>query len=108
MATKFQQLISSNNAYANRSTAIEQKAKIAQESIVNALKNRKANLELRIADMLDFAPETTDSMRPGSATWNAETWAVDLQNLKVEAEDVTLQLKVASETLNDLFSEIVG
>lgn len=106
MATKFQQIIASNNAYSKRSKSIEQKAKIAQESIVNSLKNKKANLELKVEDLLDFAPESKDSLRPGSADWDAQTWAIELQNIKTDLANTQLQLEIAENTLNDYFVDL--
>lgn len=106
MATKFSKNITKTNAYETRKVAIEQKAKIATESIVNALKSQRANIELRIADLLDFAPETADSMRPGTPNWDAQQWAVDLQNLSVERDEVKRQLEIAENTYNEYFTEV--
>lgn len=106
MATKFTKLISSGNTtLVKRAEALSTKAKISQETIINNLKNLKSNLELQIFDMLDFAPESTDSLRPGSSNFNGDEWAETLQKAKVDLYKTELSLKIAQETYDEYFTE---
>lgn len=107
MANKFTQLIAANSdqTLQRRAEAIATSAEIAQQNIVNALKQKKTDLALKITNLTDFAPESKDSLRPGSKDWNAQQWAMDLQHAKEELHMVEIQLKIAEETYNEYFKE---
>ena len=88
-----------------RATALNQQADIAQTNIINALKQRKSELELEIQNLTDFAPESTQSLRPGVSGWDPRAWATSLQNAKMSLYKVTLELKIAEDTYNEFFGE---
>jgi hypothetical protein len=104
---KFQEIISDNtNASLKRRAAqISTSAEIAQQNLVNALKQEKTNIELKIAGLTDLAPDTTDSLRPGSKDWDAVKWVKDLQTAKQELYQIDIQLKLAQETFDEYFTE---
>lgn len=106
---KFQEIISDNtNASLKRRAAqISTSAEIAQQNLVNALKQEKTNIELKIAGLTDLAPDTTDSLRPGSKDWDAVKWVKDLQTAKQELYQINIQLKLAEETFNEYFTDNV-
>lgn len=105
---KFQQLISSNSneALVRRAESITTGAEIAQQNLVNNLKQKKIEIELKIANLTDLAPEDTTSLRPGSKDWDAQKWVSDLQNAKQELYMVNMQLKLAEETYDEYFKEV--
>lgn len=104
--SKFLDLISdnSNATLKRRANSIAQNAEIAQQNIVNSLKQQRSALELRIADLTDFAPDSTDSLRPGNKDWNAEEWAKSLQEAYEELYSVNISLKIAENTYNEYFN----
>lgn len=104
---KFQEIISDNtNASLKRRAAqISTSAEIAQQNLVNALKQEKTNIELKIAGLTDLAPDSTDSLRPGSKDWDAVKWVKDLQTAKQELYQIDIQLKLAEETFNEYFTD---
>lgn len=104
---KFQKLISSNNneALIRRAESITTGAEIAQQNLVNGLKQKKIEIELKIANLTDLAPEDTTSLRPGSKDWDAQKWVSDLQNAKQDLYMVEMQLKLAQETYDEYFKE---
>lgn len=105
---KFQELISDNtNASLKRRAAqIATSAEIAQQNLVNQFKQEKTNIELRIAALTDLAPDSTDSLRPGSKDWDAEKWVKDLQAARQELYQVSIQLEIAEKTFNEYFTEV--
>lgn len=107
MANKFTNLIAANpdQTLQRRAAAIATSAEIAQQNIVNALKQKKTDLELKITNLTDFAPESKDSLRPGSKDWDAKQWALDLQDAKQDLYYVNIQLKIAQETYDEYFKE---
>ena len=102
---KFVEMISANggDVLKRRATAIGTGAQIAQETIVNDLKNRISNLELKLIDLTDLAPETSDSLRPGSKPFDPNRWATEVQNTKQDLYQLKIQLKLAEETYNEYF-----
>lgn len=104
---KFQELISGNgnSVLARRASTLATQAEIAQQTLVNTLKQKKSELEMTITNLTDLAPESTDSLRPGSKDWNATNWAIELQRTKFELWQVNKQLELANETYNEYFIE---
>ena len=102
---KFQELISDNTSASlkRRAAQIATSAEIAQQNLVNSLKQDKTNIELRIAALTDLAPDTSDSLRPGTENWDAVKWVRDLQNAKQELYEVSIQLDIAEKTFNEYF-----
>lgn len=106
MATKFASLISNgNSALARRAGILETQAKIAQQAIVDNFKKEKANLEIHVMNLTDFAPESKDSLRPGSESFNPDVWAEELQNTKFELWKTSKALKIAEDTFAEFFTE---
>lgn len=104
---KFTRLISDNNSstLTRRAGSIATAAQIAQQNIVNQLKQRKCELELKVANLTDLAPESTDSLRPGDKDWDAKKWAIELQETKQELYDLNVQLTIAEETYKEYFED---
>lgn len=105
---KFIQLISegADKTLQRRAEAVATAAEIAQQSLVNKLKLEKSNLELKITNLTDLAPDSKDSLRPCDSKWNANTWVTDLQKAKQDLYNITIQLKIAEDTYKEYFSEI--
>ena len=105
---KFIQLISegADKTLQRRAEAVATAAEIAQQSLVNKLKLERSNLELKITNLTDLAPDSKDSLRPCDSKWNANTWVTDLQKAKQDLYNVTIQLKIAEDTYKEYFSEI--
>ena len=104
---KFEKLISdnSNATLQRRAGALATQAEIAQQTIVNQIKNTVSELKLKVDNLTDFAPETTDSLKPGSKEWNPSKWAQDLQRAKWDLHMAEEQLKVAEATYAEFFKD---
>ena len=102
---KFLDRMSQNDSKAlvARAKQIDTQAKIAQEAIIAKLKNDKAKLELKLQDLTDFAPETTQSLRPGVANWDPAKWAKELHEVKVALYENSIELQIAEDTMKDFF-----
>ena len=102
---RFVELISANGSdvLKRRAGSLATSAEIAQQTIVNDLKNKVASLELKLSDLTDLAPESNDSLRPGSKGWDPITWATEVQNVKQQLYQVKIQLTLAEETYNEFF-----
>ena len=104
---KFAKLISDtgNSTLTRRASNIAQTAEIAQQNMLNSMKQKKAELELKLDSLTDLAPDTTDSLRPGSKDWDAPKWALEIQNIKQDLYFLNIQIKIAAETYNEYFTE---
>ena len=104
---KFQKLIadSSSNTLKSRAGSISTQAEIAQQTIVNQLKSKVSELELKVENLTDFAPNSTYSLRPGTENWNPSEWATELQRTKWELYLAKQQLRLAEETYSEYFKE---
>ena len=104
---KFTKLITegADKTLQRRAEAVSTAAEIAQQNLVNKLKLDKSNLELKITNLTDLAPDSKDSLRPCDANWNANTWVTDLQKAKQDIYNVTIQLDIAKKTYDEFFKE---
>lgn len=105
---KFKKLLSQENGgvYERRVDALATQAEIAQQAIVNKLKQEKSKLEIELINLTDLSPETSDSLRPGSKNWNAQEWAKNIQRVKQELHTVNIQLEIAEETYKEYFTNV--
>lgn len=104
---KFLQMMSQNDSKAlvARAGQINVQAKIAQQNIVQKLKNDIAEVEIEIQNLTDFAPDTTQSLRPGVKGWNPAKWASDLQDAKTRLYELNVELKIAEKTFEEFFGD---
>jgi len=104
---KFLQMMSQNDSKAlvARASQINVQAKIAQQNIVQNLKNAIAEVEIDIQNLTDFAPDTTQSLRPGVKGWNPTKWASDLQEAKTRLYELNVELKIAEKTFEEFFGD---
>lgn len=107
---KFTQIISStrNETLKRRALQIGTSAQIAQENLINKLKQDLVSQELKVQSLIDMGPDSTDSLRPGCKDWNPERWAAELQKAKETHYELKISLKLAKKTYQDLFTPIEG
>lgn len=105
---RFEEIVgnNSNAVLARRATHLADTAKLSQESLMNTLKTKKAELEGRIINLTDLAPTSKDSLAPGVEDFNAKNWVEELQNLKLQLYDLEVSIKLAKETYSEYFSDI--
>jgi hypothetical protein len=102
---KFQSLIASNGneVLQRRANNVATTAEIAQQTLVNSLKVQKAELENHIMNLTDLAPESTDSLKPGTVNWNPTEWVNSLQEAKEKLYNIDIRLRIAQATYNEYF-----
>jgi lambda repressor-like predicted transcriptional regulator len=103
---KFVEMISANgnDVLKRRAGSLATSAEIAQQTIVNQLKNKIASEELILADLMDLAPESSESLRPGSKGWDPNKWAEQIQTTKQNLYQLKIQLRLAEETYKEYFA----
>jgi hypothetical protein len=102
---KFAQLISNNgdNVLQSRADKLATTAEIAQQTLINNLKNKKANLELKLIQLTDLAPTNKMDLTPNSENWDPNTWVSEVQNVKQELYQLNIQLQLAEDTFKEFF-----
>lgn len=101
---KFEKMLTSDSVYNKRVEILSKTAELAQKNLINDLKVTKEKLELKIFNLTDLAPESSDSLRPGSKNWNATQWAKSLQEAKQDLYMCEIQLDIANKTLEEYFT----
>lgn len=102
---KFTQLISDNgdSVLKRRAGNLATTAEIAQQTLIDVLKNKKATLELQLANLTDLAPNNKLDLTPSSESWDPNKWVTEVQNTKQQLYNLGIQLKLAEATYNEFF-----
>lgn len=102
---KFTQLISDNgdSVLKRRAGNLATTAEIAQQTLINDLKNKKATLELQLANLTDLAPNNKLDLTPSSESWDPNKWVTEVQNTKQQLYNLDIKLQLAEETYNEFF-----
>lgn len=90
---------------AQRAAVLATQAKLAQEELISNLKRRLSANDLQLAQLVDLAPDTTDSLRPGNG-FEPASWVKAVHALKVEAGEIKDELAIAEETYFEWFAEV--
>lgn len=105
MATQFLKNITNSKAtLANRAALIEKQAIAAQTGIITSLELNKMKTESQLQSLLDFAPDSSYSLKPGRPDFNASAWAKEVHKLNCELIKIEEQLTIANKTYTELFT----
>ena len=104
---KFESIVgnNSNAVLARRAGNLAKTARLSQQSLVNTLEAKKADIEGKIINLTDLAPTSRDSLAPGVQDFNAKQWVEKLQALKLEMYDLDVSIKMAKETFAEYFED---
>lgn len=102
---KFTQTISDNgdSVLKRRAGNLATTAEIAQQTLINDLKNKKATLELQLANLTDLAPNNKLDLTPSSENWDPNKWVTEVQNIKQQLYNLGIQLQLAQATYDEFF-----
>ena len=104
---KFESIVgnNSNAVLARRAGNLAKTARLSQQSLVNTLEAKKADVEGKIINLTDLAPTSKDSLAPGVTDFDAKQWVEKLQALKLEMYDLDISIKMAKETFAEYFED---
>lgn len=94
-----------NQLLQRRAESVNTRARMTYETLINDIKLKIEEKKLRLQDLTDMGPDTTTSLNPCSANWNAANWVNEIQSLKYDIYELQIQLKLALETHIDLFAD---
>ena len=90
-------LESPSDVLKKRATMIATNLEIEQTNWINTLKQQVMKLEMKIQDLVDFAPDSTDSLRPASKNFDPKEWVKELNGAKIELYEAKIALELAEE-----------
>lgn len=96
-------IASSKTIKANRARAISEDVENAQSEIVRKLTQEKRDLTRKLDSLSDLYPDSELSLRVVKDSFNAAEWASEVQALKVELANKTVELSLAKETYDEWF-----
>lgn len=67
-----------------RAKIVAEQAEIEAATKLQELKKEKLQLQSKIDQLTDLGPETNDSLRPASKTFDAAKWVKDLHTVKMQ------------------------
>lgn len=107
--TKFQTILASSGQAVldKRSASVLKAAKNAMKKKLDALGDRKDELELEILNLTDLSVETRDSLRPGDKNFNANLWVEQLCAKTIELELLEQEIEVVESVNTEYFTETV-
>ena len=98
-------LDSSSEILRKRATMVATNLEIEQTNWINTLKQEIMKLEMKIQDLVDFAPDSTDSLRPASKNFDPKEWVKELNSAKVELYESKIALEIAEEVYEEFFAD---
>jgi len=105
---KFERLIGANtdSIRSNRSSLITTQTKNSLTRYISAVENEITTKELELDRLLDLAPDTTDSLRPGGKDFNPDQFIERCLLLRNEIKVLKeIDLKNAQDFMEEMFIE---
>ena len=105
--TVFIKKINTNGTLSERASLLANQA----EEVINGLlieKKQDLNvLKMKRQRLLDFAPDSTESLIPkGYTDWDANSWAMQLHDIDAEILEILDSIDILESLIEELFTEI--
>ena len=105
--SKFSQQITNNNgAFNSRVDRLDLSANIALKAEVDALNSALIENRAALAELLDFSPNSKDSLTPNAKDFNAANWAAQIAELTVAQKEIEMAYEAVKAVYEDLFSVV--
>lgn len=85
----------------DRAENVGKKTALKQKALVDRLEGEVLDLEGKIQDLTDLAPESSTSLKPQD--FDEENWVRNMQEYKVQLLNKRIELKIAQETQKEWF-----
>lgn len=103
-------IVAGKSTLASRATQLSNLVENAVKQNLIKIEGQISNLEMERASLLDFAPNTTDSLRPGNGKdgeFNPEAWAKRLLQIDYDLRELKIQKTLIDAEHKELFTEAV-
>ena len=102
-------IVAGKSTLASRATQLSNLVENAVKQNLIKIEGQISNLEMERASLLDFAPNTTDSLRPGNGKdgeFKPEAWAKRLLQIDYDLRELKIQKDLVEKELSELFDEV--
>lgn len=108
--SKFVNMLSadSNSTLGNRAKNLADSAVLEVESFIANLRKEKLQLNTKLNDLTDLAPENTYDLRPGGKNFDAGKWVAELHRVRMDLALKEVQLAEAQAIYDEWFAEDVA
>jgi membrane glycosyltransferase len=89
-----------------RAKVISEDAIDAQQELVRELKKEKRELDRRLMQLSDMSPDSELSLKVVKDTFKASEWAKEIQAIKIELANKSIEIKLAEETFKEWFEDV--
>ncbi len=105
VSTKFAKTLAASNGdiKALRAQQLSEQTVIEVEAFLQNLKREKAQLNTRITNLTDLAPDNTYSLRPGAKDFDAVAWIKELHKTRMDLNLKAIELEEAEAIFNEWF-----
>lgn len=105
--SKFAKMLSADSSatLGNRAKNLADSAVLEVESFIANLRKEKLQLNSKLNDLTDLAPENTYSLRPGSSDFNPAKWVKELHQTRMDIALKEIELAEAQAIYDEWFSE---
>ena len=106
---KFVKTLSASDASIKETRAqiLSEQVEIEASTLVQNLRKEKLQGQSKISQLTDLAPETNDSLRPGSKDFNASKWIKDLHTTKMQLKLKQIELDEAEAIYTEWFAAAI-
>jgi hypothetical protein len=105
--SKFAKMLSASNAEIKekRAEMLSNSTKLEAEGLLQKLKKERSELENELVNLTDLAPDNTYSLRPGSSSFQASDWVLNLHRVKMDISLKDIEIKMAQEIFDEWFAD---
>lgn len=89
-----------------RAKNIAASALAAQEELIREIEGEIREYENQLMDLEDLNTDSTTSLSPAKGDFDSAKWVKEMQEVKIELLNKTVELTVAKETFAEYFSEV--
>lgn len=102
---KFAKTLAASNAEIKetRAKALSDSTVLEVESFIQNLKREKLQLNNKLNNLTDLAPDNTYSLRPGSTDFNPSAWVKELHKTRMDIKLKSIELEEAEAIYNEWF-----
>ena len=105
--SKFVSMLSadSDSTLSKRAKNLAESAIIEVETFIQNLRKEKLQLNGKLNDLTDLAPENTYDLRPGGKNFDASKWIAELHKVRMDLALKDIELQEAQAIYDEWFAE---
>lgn len=104
---KFSSMLSASNdnIKTTRAQSLAEATSLEVEAFISSLKRERNQLNSKLTNLTDLAPDNTYSLRPGAKDFDAAKWVKELHTTRMDLSLLDIKIKEAEAINKEWFSE---